>query len=73
MEKEGQRDVFFFFDSPLLPSGWRPMPVLPALIWNPAAGLKEKNTEDLRMTSPKLVRLVEKTDARMKFEGINLR
>lgn len=43
MEKDGSRDGFF--DSPLLPSGWRPMPVLPALIWNPAAGLKEKNTE----------------------------
>lgn len=42
--KKGPRDVCFF-DSPLLPLGWRPMPVLPALIWNPAAGLKEKNTE----------------------------
>lgn len=53
MEKEGARDGFF--DSPLLPLGWRPMPVLPALIWNPAAGLMEKETEDLRMRSPKLV------------------
>jgi len=54
MEKEGARDGFFF-NSPLLLSGWRPMPVLPALIWNPAAGLKENKTEDLRMRSPKLV------------------